>query len=60
MNKKQRQKVISEIIHHQKELTALRRAYVQTAPIDDWNAKAHMVFPNKHLDIAIENLERNL
>jgi len=60
MTKKERKCIILEIQRHQIELTNLRRAYVQTSPLDDWNAKAQMVFANKHLDAAIENLERNL
>lgn len=60
MTNKQRKAVISKIKQHQKELTNLRRTYVQTSPLDDWNAKAQMVFANKHLDAAIYNLERNL
>lgn len=60
MTKKKRQFVISEIKRHQRGLVDLRRTYTQTSPLDDWNAKAQMVFANKHLDAAITNLERNL
>ena len=60
MTQKERKSVISEIKRHQIELTDLRRTYVQTSPLDDWNAKAQMVFANKHLDAAILNLKRNL
>lgn len=60
MNRQDRKYVISQIKQHQKELTALRRTFVQTSPLDDWNAKAQMVFANKHLDAAIENLERTI
>ena len=60
MTKRERKFVISEIKQYQADLTVLRRVYVQTSPFDDWNAKAQMVFANKHLDAAIKNLSRNL
>ena len=60
MTQKERKSLITKIKRHQKDLLDLRRTYTQTSPLDDWNAKAQMVFANKHLDAAIENLRRQL
>jgi len=60
MTKKNCRYLISQIKQHQKELIKLRQKYTSTSPLNIWNSKAQMVFANKHLDAAIENLERNL
>ncbi len=56
---KTKQKFIHRLTEMQEEMLLFRKE-LRTGNLDEWNAKAQMVFTATHMDAVKENLERSM
>jgi len=59
VNKNRKIAFINQLTNMQKKMLLFRKE-LRTGNLDEWNAKAQMVFTSTHMDAVKENLRRSM